>query len=402
MRTSWTLRLHRLLRRTTVLVLAAVLAGLSSCAVSGLLNGVRDSSPVVEPFYQPPDPLPPAAPGALIRSESLAAPDGVRGWRILYHSRSLAGADIAVSGSVFLPTAPAPAGGRRVVAWAHGTAGLGDRCAPSSAHDALGAVPQGPELLAAGDAVVATDYEGIGTPGLHPYLVGASEGRSILDGVRAARALPDGALSADLVVFGHSQGGQAALFTGEIARQYAPELRLRGIVAAAPPTDLPAVASHVTELDDGSAYLMMLAGGYSAVEPQAKLPSILTDKGTTASKLLEDACAGELIKALKGVPAGEVFAKDPRATEPWSSGLRENSTGTLPPDVPLLVLQGGQDPIVPEPVTAAAMQRLCIAGDTVDYRVVPDAGHDVVPSNAPQVLPWIASRFAGGAAATTC
>ena len=99
-------------------------------------------------------------------------------------------------------------------------------------------IPGLTEMIARGYVVAATDYPGLGTPGTHPYLIGVSEGRAVLDMVRAAMAMPEPGASERFVVWGHSQGGHAALFTGELARQYAPELKLLGVAAAAPATYL--------------------------------------------------------------------------------------------------------------------------------------------------------------------
>ena len=94
------------------------------------------------------------------------------------------------------------------------------------------------DMLARGYVVAATDYPGLGTPGVHPYLIGESEGRAVLDWVRAVRDLPNSGASGRFAVWGHSQGGHAALYTGEIAARYAPELKLVGVAAAAPATYL--------------------------------------------------------------------------------------------------------------------------------------------------------------------
>ena len=101
--------------------------------------------------------------------------------------------------------------------------------------------PEAASLLENGYAIAATDYPGLGTPGPHPYLVGDSEARAVIDSVRAARSFPGLENSTRYAVWGHSQGGQAALFTGMIAKSYAPELQLVGVAAAAPATDLSAL-----------------------------------------------------------------------------------------------------------------------------------------------------------------
>ncbi len=145
------------------------------------------------------------------------------------------GRDIAVSGVVVVPTSATPKAGRPVVTWAHGTTGMGDQCAPLKQADAASAIPYVKQLVDAGYVVAATDYEGLGTPGVHPYLVGESEGRSVLDVARAARGLNGSGASDRVLVAGHSQGGQSALFAGELAASYSPELDMLGVAVGVRP-----------------------------------------------------------------------------------------------------------------------------------------------------------------------
>ncbi|HEX2149721.1 MAG TPA: lipase family protein, partial [Actinomycetota bacterium] len=158
-------------------------------------------------FYRYPTDLPSADPGRLVRLQALEVPAGVRGWRVLYHSNSVDGRDVVVSGVVFAPDAPAEPGSRPVVAWGHGSVGLGDSCAPSRSPDDFTRQGILSELLDRGYVVAATDYEGLGTPGPHPWLVGQSEGRGVLDSVRAARQIPEAAASNRFVAIGACQGG---------------------------------------------------------------------------------------------------------------------------------------------------------------------------------------------------
>jgi len=89
-----------------------------------------------------------------------------------------------------------------------------------------------------GFAISATGYPGLGTPCSHPYLVGESEGRAVLDSIRAAHALPGSGIGIKASLWGHSQGGQAVLFAAKLAKTYAPEFNIVGVVAAAPATEL--------------------------------------------------------------------------------------------------------------------------------------------------------------------
>ena len=173
----------------------------------------------------------PGKPGTIIRIWPLeGGGPGMGGngeaFRILYRSTSPSGKPIPVSGAIFIPSGPAPAGGRNIIAWAHPTSGVVPPCAPSLMPDVGGMMWNLGNMIGAGYIVVATDYPGLGTDGIHPYLIGESEARAVLDSVRAARDMPNTGASNRFAVWGHSQGGQAALYTGEIAARYAPELKL--------------------------------------------------------------------------------------------------------------------------------------------------------------------------------
>ena len=186
----------------------------------------------------------PGKPGSIIRVWPLEGggpgmgSSGGEAFRILYRSTDPSGRPIPVSGAIYIPAGPAPAGGRNIIAWAHPTSGVMPPCAPSLMPDVGGMMWNLPNMIAQGYIVVATDYPGLGTDGIHPYLIGESEARSVLDSVRAARGLPNTGASNRFAVWGHSQGGHAALYTGEVAKRYAPELELVGVAAAAPATYL--------------------------------------------------------------------------------------------------------------------------------------------------------------------
>ena len=168
--------------------------------------------------------------GTLIHEEARSgAPAGAKAHRVLYRSTEPDGSPIAVSGVVIIPSGSPPPGGWPIVAWAHPTSGIVPRCAPSLAIFLFQQIAGSKTLLEHGYAIAATDYPGLGTAGPHPYLVGESEARAVIDSVRAARSFPGLENSSRFVVWGHSQGGQAALFTGMIAKRYAPELQLLGV-----------------------------------------------------------------------------------------------------------------------------------------------------------------------------
>jgi pimeloyl-ACP methyl ester carboxylesterase len=308
-------------------------------------------------------------------------------FRILYASRSVTGAPIAVSGWVHLPapsSRPAP-----ILAWAHGTTGMADACAPSKGLRYLGpAVP----LVDDGMAIVATDYEGLGTPGLHPYLVGPSEGRSVLDAVLAARHLPGAHLSEDVVIWGHSQGGHAAAFAHELAPSWTPELHVRGTVAIAPPASM----SHLwfAAASSGRALLaIMTLAGIHAAHPDAALDRILSPEALGRLGVLDRRCSPALAGAMAGMR--RPLVADPAKVEPWARYLEESEPGSKTAPDPVLIVHGGSDTTVPPGLSHVLAERWCAKGQVVQRWVQPGATHSSVLDLFPQMRQWTLDRLAG-------
>lgn len=410
-----------------LLLVATLAAGCSSSDESSATTTTFvGDNPAAGPFYEPPDPLPSGDPGDVIRSERLAgAPDGSRAWRVLYHSTGLDGEDIAVSGMVFAPTGGAattttPAstaatghGGRPVVAWAHPTTGVADTCAPSQLSDGPSLVAGLEAFLDAGFVVAATDYQGLGTPGLHPYLIGESEGRGTLDAVRAARQLDGADAGRTVFTWGHSQGGQAALFAGQMAADYAPELDLVGVAAAAPAGEL----AEVFDLDVNTVDGIALGGWamnaffevYKGDHPDMTLDQMLTDDGQAALPRLERLCdviprQYDRIERIATPLIGGFYATDnPSSVSPWNDLLTANSPGGASAGAPVFLAQDTADEVVPERSTNRLVDKLCGGGDTVDYKVYQGLSHTVIGyESAPDALAWMQSILAGDTPPDTC
>lgn len=394
----------------------AVLAGLllvapvmAACSDEGAGEATPDSAagagstvPLFagDDFYTPPDPLPPGEPGRLIRLQAVPADGPGAVYRMMYHSRSLAGDDIAVTGLVVVPPEPAPAGGRPVVSWAHGTTGIADRCAPSRAAGNLAALAA--PLVEEGWLVVATDYEGLGTPGRHPYLVGISAGRSVLDAARAVQDDGRFAASDRVAIWGHSQGGHAALFAAELAERWTPELDVVGAVAVAPATELPLL---LAALRGGpyQAYVAMGAAGFAAAYPDAQLEQILTPEAIDRLQVVDRVCVSEVFAAFDDLSFDRLVHSDPARVEPWGALLHENNPGTVAHDVPLLIVHGSDDRQVPAPASRLLAERLCGLGQVLDRRVYQGAGHgEVVAVSRPEVVGWIGDRFEQAPPPSSC
>ena len=275
-------------------------------------------------------------PGSIIRVWPLegGGPGGGDAFRILYRSTGLSGEPIAVSGAIFIPPGAAPAGGRNVIAWAHPTSGVVEDCAPSLMPDVSGMIWGLADMLRQGYVVVATDYPGLGVPGMiHPYLIGVSEGRAVLDSVRAARDLPDAGASNRFAVWGHSQGGHASLYTGELAASYAPDLKLVGVAAAAPATYLAELFDADKSSPGGKELTAMTIYSWSRLsERSGEQPRhgrghaglSRRSRRTASSRSPSSKPSTRPTKPL----AGEQFLKaNPTEVEPWRSTHAQEHSG---------------------------------------------------------------------------
>ena len=347
--------------------------------------------------------------GALIRSEPIdGAPDGATAYRVLYKSEGLQGEPIAISGVVIVPAGPAPANGRPIVAWAHPTTGVVPKCAPSLARVLFQSIQGLREMLQRGYVVAATDYPGLGTAGPHPYLVGISEGRAVLDSVRVARSMPGAGGGHTFAVWGHSQGGQAALYTGILTQSYAPELQLVGVAAAAPATELGTLLTNDMDTAGGKNITAMTLWSWSRVYG-APISNVVTPQAMSAVDQLANECIERFFDVIeRRGPSRELSqsfltVNNISDLEPWRGLLASNTPGTLPPSIPVFLAQGMKDTLVRPAITENYMQGLCKSGSAVQWHPVPEVGHlFVARDSAGAAIDWIAERFAGLPAPNDC
>ncbi len=396
-----------------MVVAATAVVSLTACsenrerpAADGDLGSSVDAG-----FYDVPNPLPAGEPGAVIRSVGLhGAPDGMRAWRILYHSRDVDGADIAVSGVVLAPDGGAARSNRSVVSWGHPTTGAAQRCAPSLGMDPFATVEGARALVEAGHVVVATDYPGLGAPGPNQYVVGTSEGNSVLDAARAARSIPETGAGDRLLLWGYSQGGHAVLFAAQDAPTYAPELELKAVAVAAPAVEL---GELLDDDEHGATGVMAGAYAFDAYQrtyegryPDLALDRILTPAGVEAVPKIVELCSAGDHRALGRIATsliGAFLAHDPSQTEPWATLLRENTPGAVAIAAPVLVAQGAQDDLVRPEATERYVQHLCSQGVEVDARVYPGQGHSTVAWHAfDDVVEMFSDALDGRPPTSTC
>jgi alpha-beta hydrolase superfamily lysophospholipase len=375
------------------------------------------SGPAGQAFYKPPARLPAGTHGDVIWTRPLttsaALPDAAQNILVLYHTTSVTGKDVAVSGTIAIPAGTPPRLGWPVISWTHGTTGDAPQCAPSldapsnGMHDYLQLVETLLDgFVRSGYAVVQTDYEGQGTPGIHPYLVGESEGRDAIDMVRAAREVdPD--IGWQWVVMGHSQGGQSSLFAASLADDWAPELKLIGAVAMAPASGLGPFIQYLTTAQTPLppfAYAGLLFEGYAASYPAVQLDQFLTPSAIAALPQTQDRCVDALRQpdSWGGIVPASAFKPQPNLT-PLLTEAAANEPATLHLTVPVLLLQGGADTTIPQRATDALDKQLCANGTKTDYQIYPGAGHEpLVPDSGADAKSWIDARFAGTPATSGC
>jgi pimeloyl-ACP methyl ester carboxylesterase len=361
-----------------------------------------------DPFYTPPA-GPPQRPGALLRQEAFdrGVPAGAQGWRILYATTRHDGTPAAASAIVVASRKPHD-GPRPLVAWTHGTTGFAPGCAPSLLDEPFANVPALRQAIAKGWVFVGTDYVGLGTAGPHPYLVGEGQARSALDSIRAVRQMKELRLGDGVVVWGHSQGGHAALWTGILAPAYAPELELLGVVAMAPASDLRPLLQAVQGTTVGRIMSSFVLRSYSEAYPDLKFDAYVSAPTRWLARDMSGRClAGReaLFSVLEALATGgSIFEAEP-TSGPLGARLAQN-TPARPLRQPLLIAQGLADDLVLPRIQAGFVQELCGAGQALDYRTY--AGRDhlsvLAPDSpfVPELLRWTEDRLAGRPAAAGC
>jgi len=373
-----------------------------------LVSAPRRRTPGSPGFYEPPDPLPEGQPGDIIRAEPMDAylVAGLRlrarAWRILYRSTGGVGEPTTVSGTVLLPL------GRRstrpLVGFAIGTHGIGDGAAPSrllsSGRDwEAGLMAM---VLARGFAVAITDYQGLGTPGDHAYMVGRALGCNVLDSMRAARAIAPEELPEDgpTAIIGYSEGGAAAAWAAQLQPEYAPELELAGVAAGAAAADMETAGPRLS--GTFFSFFMAYGGiGYAAAYPELELDPYLTPKARDGIEALRRSTV--IQAALHGphfMHASDLT--DPNVLElpAWRARLRENRLGEIAPQAPVLLHHARGDQIVSFDQSTRLLEDWRNLG--VDARLyVTRGGVDHLSgalAGTPVALDWLARRLQRGAA----
>jgi alpha-beta hydrolase superfamily lysophospholipase len=391
----------------------AALAAAAALAVGAASAPPADAKPLKGPsglaFYKPPK-LPKKGHGTLLWARKakglVPLADASYTKLVLYSSRSPQGKRIAVSGSVSVPEGDPPKGGWPLISYAHGTTGSADACAPS--RNAVGGPAQpytsyvDPELnawLRAGYAVARSDYQGLGTPGKHPYLVGESEGRGVLDIVKAARGLDPG-IGRRFLIAGHSQGGHAALFAAGLAETWTPGLKLRGTIAYAPASHLleqTSLLPALTSPNPLSALATMILAGAATQSAQIDVPALLSDPALNFYPLLESVCLQQLSdsSSLGGIAPSALLRSGADTTALFAQLERMNPA--VRTSAPVLIAQGQADTTVFEVFTNQLRDELLAQGNSLTYSKYPGVDHgSIVSAASAEALAFFEQHLPGG------
>lgn len=359
-------------------------------------------------FYDPPADVS-RKPGALLRSEPLkdvALPAGVRGWRILYATSVDDHTPATAVATVFAPT-DSSGGPRPVIAWEHATTGLLQKCMPSLMSAASKGIPERNRIVMAGWVVVATDYSFAEKDGPHPYLIGEGEARAALDSVRAARQISGLTLDQRVVVWGFSQGGHAALWTGIVGPRYAPDLEVRGVAAIAPPANVEKSLEMNIEAD--KRFGPYLALSYSRFYPDITFEQALRPEALDAARQIVNFCSflppedAEHIAELAATFNGRALATS--SNKALQARLEQNTADSLI-TAPVVIAQGLSDIVVPPSATDAYVEERCAAGQQLEYWTFAGRDHlTIIQAGSPLedlLIKWTTARFASEPQAPGC
>lgn len=346
-------------------------------------------------------------PGTVVSVEELAPelwlPGTADAKRITYWTIGSDGAAALSSGAVFVPEGAPPEGGWPVIGWAHGTSGVDDNCAPSLVGPAdpardrqyLGA------WLHQGYAIAATDYVGLGTPGLMPYLDGKVSAHSVVDSVKASRAVHD-SLSNKWVAVGQSQGGGAAITTARYATEFGgSELDYRGAVGTGVPANielalLPAGPGYLPfPISEGlTTYALYILSGVRSAHPEVNIDSYLTEEGRRLVDEAETLCVMEAEQQFDDVVTGDLFTR-PLNEIPNLYGLLNDYMGVPVDgyDRPVFIGQGLYDADVPAPSALSLVAQMTANGEPVTLRTYPTDHSGALLQSQADSIPFVKRLF---------
>lgn len=398
------LRRHKALKRLSQGL--AIVIGIIVILIVVVEVRVALQQHALQPFYNTSNISPNGEPGQLVRSEPLDVKlTNGTAERILYRTQHANGSDTFSSGMVFIPNNTNDGTPRPVVAWAHGTLGLGSQCAPSRTSNPISSIGWVNDMLAKGWVVTATDYAGFGTAGTQGYLVGGDEAHDVLNSIRAAQQLPIAEAGSRYAIWGHSQGGNSALFTAAESSSYAPELQLIGTVASAPAAELVPLLNEQYGTAADWVIGPLVATAWPAANANLHASAVLTSLGNGSYQRIANQCIlpATLAGLIRTALGQKFFSTNLVKVPAWRAMAEQQSAPVLKPSQPLMVVESKTDQVVLPNTTALYIQTACKSGSDLSSLWLDKAAHQQIPAkSASQVIAWIGDRFAGKPVSSSC
>ena len=349
--------------------------------------------------------------GHVVEAEPLPSSRWIPGtraaYKLTYVTSDTFGQKAYSTGTAFIPEGTAPAGGWPVVSWAHGTAGLADACAPSTTGPSL------PERdfaylgtwMKQGYAIVASDYAGLGTPGLHAYLDGKTAAHNIVDMVTAGRGFAASGLPAEMrlankwVTIGQSQGGGASIYTARYATEYGgPGLSYRGAVGTGTPANIEKLllalgpkVPPVSALPKGiTSYVAYIMASLEYARPGIDIGSALTPTGREFVEKAKTLCVVDMMEAVAGANVGDWFNRPLALVPGYASTISEYMA--MPEsgfDRPFFMGHGLLDTDVPIAATLPYVGVLTLGLQPVTFRTYPTDHSGTMLASLPDTVPFV-------------
>ncbi len=412
-----------------------------------MAGGPRAQTPEVSlpPFYEDATKLTPDGKlGQVLKTESIPTSlAGAEAWRIAYVSSDVLERKTVVTALVIAPKGEAPEGGRPIVSWAHGTTGTAENCGPSQLVDPAQplnqyflvggnswtdyGVPGIETFIAAGYAVVATDYQGLGGGGVHQYTIAATQGRDAINAIRAVGAMGVAGDNKRALIYGWSQGGGATIAAASLTNYLSQTgtaydgVKMVGFVAMAP-QDVAVVVSHEADPDKGLAalvgsfsgsvfdfaHLAMNLWANAVTFPNLKLTDVFTDEGAKAvDAIMRGKCmhaAADTINFNYGDTFKTLLKEKPSNSAAWFKAMIDGSVAPVKPVAPVMIYWGTKDTTVPPVMGKLYREQMCaLGGNVARVQLAGEQNHFTTPgASEPLYLPWVKDRFDGKPAANGC
>lgn len=417
-------------------------------AIAAAVATIASANPPVAPFYEAAAKLQPNGKlGQVLKTEKIKTSiSGAQAWKIAYVSSDVGDRKTIATALVVAPVGQAPAGGRPVMAWAHGTTGSAQNCGPSQIIDPavplnmyflLGGdswtdygIPSVDEFIKEGYVVVATDYQGLGGGGRHQYSVAASNARDVINAARAASTMKATGAGRKTLVYGWSQGGGATIAAAGLSDYIkqtgtaSDNLDVVGFVAMAPdyvastaPAQLDqasvdkfisdAAAQFSANVFDFTHFTMFMWGTQAAF-PNLQLTDIFTDEGAkVVDTMYSNKCmhvASDTFNFVYGANIKSLLRPSPTNTLAWGKAIIKGGVPPEKPVAPVMIYFGDKDTTVPPVMGKIYQEQMCKLGGNVGRMQLPgEQNHFTTPGVAKQFyLPWIKDRVAGKPLANGC